>query len=144
MWTLKDFVRESNRIEGIIRDPLGTEIEAHQRFLELKTITVNDLENFVAIIQPRAILRRKIGYDVRVGSYIAPPGGPEIEIQLRQLLESITKYNSYETHVAYEALHPFTDGNGRSGRVIWLRMMDGYASLGFLHTFYYQTLGASR
>ncbi len=57
----------------------------------------------------------------------------------------------YISHVAYENLHPFTDGNGRSGRALWLwQMMHGTMrqvnmarDLGFLHTFYYQTLNAS-
>ena len=48
-----------------------------------------------------------------------------------------------ETHVRYELLHPFLDGNGRSGRALWLWLM-GQAPLGFLHTFYYQTLSAAR
>ena len=144
MWTLEDFVRESNRIEGINRDPLGTEIEVHERFLALETITVGDLENFVAIIQPRAILRRKVGHNVRVGDYIAPLGGPEVEIRLTQLLKSLTYYNSFETHLAYEQLHPFTDGNGRSGRALWLWQVNGKVPLGFLHTFYYQTLRANQ
>jgi hypothetical protein len=47
-----------------------------------------------------------------------------------------------EAHVRYETLHPFTDGNGRTGRALWYWMMVGSsrADLGFLHAFYYQTL----
>ena len=40
--------------------------------------------------------------------------------------------------------HPFTDGNGRSGRALWLWQMNNHAPFGFLHTFYYQTLENSR
>lgn len=47
-------------------------------------------------------------------------------------------------HVEYETLHPFMDGNGRSGRVLWAWQMrrDGRdpLQLGFLHAFYYQAL----
>lgn len=49
----------------------------------------------------------------------------------------------FTTHLRYESIHPFSDGNGRSGRALWLWQMKGRAPLGFLHQFYYQTLAAS-
>jgi hypothetical protein len=41
----------------------------------------------------------------------------------------------YPAHIRYEKLHPFMDGNGRSGRAIWALMMRGRDpfSLPFLH-----------
>lgn len=142
MWTLEDFVRESNRIEGILRDPFEDEIGAHERLLLLDKITVPEMEAFVAIIQPGAILRREVGLNVRVGNHIAPPGGPIIEAQLGDLLAG--DLGAYKKHCVYETLHPFTDGNGRSGRALWLWQMSGEAPIGFLHRFYYQTLDAVR
>ncbi len=150
MWTLEDFVRESNRIEGIHRDPTQEEIVAHEVLLANKEVTVKDLEAFVSIIQPKtrwtsaAILRNKVGLDVRVGNHYPPSGGPEVEHRLIQLLRQIIRSNSFETHIAYEQLHPFTDGNGRSGRALWLWQVGGEASIGFLHSFYYQTLMANQ
>ncbi len=147
MWTLEDFVRESNRIEGILRDPLPSEIAAHEKLLAFEVVTVSVLEEFVAIAQPGAVLRRTPGLNVRVGSHIAPPGGPEIEQRLESLLTyvgNMGRRGAYETHLAYEDLHPFTDGNGRSGRALWLWQMGGEAPIGFLHQFYYQTLDAQR
>lgn len=150
MWTLEDFIRESNRIEGINREPTQEEIVAHEVLLVNKEITVRDLEAFVSIIQPKtrwtpaAILRNKEGLNVRVGDYYPPLGGPAIEPQLVRLLHSVTASNSFETHLAYEQLHPFTDGNGRSGRALWLWAVGGTAPLGFLHSFYYQTLRANQ
>lgn len=48
----------------------------------------------------------------------------------------------YKIHLLYEDLHPFTDGNGRSGRAIWLWQMErqGGTRLSFLHWWYYATL----
>ena len=142
-WTLKDFVRESNRIEGIYSH-LDTEIEAHERLLSLEIIEVSALEEFVETIAPGMILRRKVGHDVRVGNHIAPPGGHKIEEKLMHILSCMGPVGVYQTHLDYETLHPFTDGNGRSGRALWLWQMGGIecAPIGFLHEFYYQTLEA--
>jgi len=144
---LKGFIWESNRIEGILRNPTQEEIAAHEILLANKEVTVRDLEAFVSIIQPGAILRRRIGLDVRVGNFYPPIGGPEIELRLEELLQRIhpnRPSNSYQTHLTYEQLHPFTDGNGRSGRALWLWQIGGKAPLGFLHSFYYQTLEANQ
>ncbi len=108
MWTLEDFVRESNRIEGILRDPTEDEIVAHKLLRALPKIAVSDLEIFVAVVQPGATLRRTPGLDVRVGSHIAPPGGPEIEQRLENLLTHVGnmgRRGAYETHLAYEDLY---------------------------------------
>ena len=140
------FVRESNRIEGIDREPTLDEIEAYTRFLDLMKIEVTELEAFVALIQPEGRLRDRLGMDVRVGNYIPPFGCKGMRLDLQNLLDQISAklLTPYEAHVAYEKLHPFTDGNGRSGRALWLWMHGGEAPLGFLHTFYYETLRTSR
>ena len=141
---LTDFVIESNRIEGI-SGATQVDIDAHGRFLALERITVADLESLVEAVQPDARLRIEPAMDVRVGSHIAPPGGPDIRGSLERLLFvacSGDPESPHKTHRLYETLHPFTDGNGRSGRALWLWQMGGINNvpLGFLHHFYYQTL----
>jgi hypothetical protein len=142
-FSLEDFVRESNRIEGILRDPTGDEVVAHAAMIHLAYPTVEDLVAFVGIIAPGHKLRDQYGLDVRVGDHIAPRGCPEIRTSLETLLDDLDLKDPWQTHVEYETLHPFTDGNGRSGRAIWLWQMKG-APIGFLHRFYYQTLSGVR
>ncbi len=144
-FTLTDFVIESNRIEGIVGVSIE-QLEAHERFLALKAITVADLESFVDAVEPGARLRIKPGMDVRVGNHVAPPGGPAVREDLAWLLTGIEKWSPHNAHLTYEIQHPFMDGNGRAGRVLWLWMMGGIeqAPLGFLHHWYYQSLEGSR
>lgn len=140
-----DFIIESNKIEGIHSPPTQLEIDAHNNFMKLENITVQDLKDFVFAYQPNARLRDMIGMNVMVGNYHPPEGGPDIKSSLELLLFNVNigMLNPYNAHIKYESLHPFTDCNGRSGRILWLWMMRS-APLGFLHTWYYQSLANSR
>jgi hypothetical protein len=147
-YSTEDFVRESNRIESIHRAPTREEVLATAAFCALKMLQVSDVVDLVAVYQPNARPRFAQGLDVMVGNHIPPRGGPHIQQALVELLAAINAggMDAYQAHVAYETLHPFTDGNGRSGRAVWLWCMGGMhkAPLGFLHHFYYQALSGSR
>jgi Fic/DOC family len=144
---LAKFVRESNAIEGILRDPTAPEITAHKRFLALPQLDLTAVTEFQSVIAPGKPVRSAKGMNVRVGTYIAPTGGPDILRQLESILrEASISSDPWSIHVAFEKLHPFMDGNGRTGRAIWAWQMrkmgrDPFA-LPFLHRIYYQMLEA--
>jgi len=146
-WNALAFIAESNKIEGIARAPTAAELDATEHFTGLVYPSVADLVALVAVYQPDAVLRDKVGLNVRVGGHIAPPGGIGIVDDLNEILRATAHQSPWATHVRYENLHPFTDGNGRSGRALWrwhMRRCGSDAPLGFLHHFYYQTLQSAR
>lgn len=155
------FARESNAIENIA-DERRAQIHAEtlEWFVALPEITIAALEAFVKAVEPGAHLRTK-GERVQVGRHV-PPDGDVAQKQLADLLATFRSggereiwtgpnpgRNAWRVHVCYESIHPFTDGNGRSGRALWLWQMRDAAggrlpALTFLRSWYYATLDAAR
>lgn len=149
---LKEFLTESNRIEGITREVTSGELFIAAWFLGLPEIGVEHLQHVVEEFEPGAKLRNKTGMSVIVGKHRPMLGGPHMVGEVERLLFHVApeydcdRRTPFRNHVEYEKLHPFTDCNGHSGRLLWLWQMErqGGAPLGFLHTYYYQSLEASR
>jgi hypothetical protein len=147
------FVIESWEIERLSLRPEGVrEVErAHLRLLGKRRLTLSAVKAFIAACVPDAKLRDQPDMNVRVGPHIAPRGGPGLVKDVKKLLRDISdgKVDALEAHRRYEYLHPFTDGNGRSGRAIWLwvmvRNINPWQLIevlkhGFLREFYFQSL----
>lgn len=147
--SLTNFLRESLKIEGIHRDPTPKEIEATEGFLAAESMTVVRVKALVAVYAPHARLRDKAGLNVRVGNHVPLPGGAEIKERLQHFLDGVNEnlWTPFEAHRVFETLHPFTDGNGCSGRAIWLWQMRRVSSRDadwFLREWYYQSLQEAR
>lgn len=142
------FLVESNGIEGMC-DPITTdEVSEAVDFLMLDRLSTQDIEKHAA--SKGGKLREYEHMDVYVGSYCPPKGGPNIPRNLNLLIHAINENSltPFEQHVEFENLHPFTDGNGRTGRLIWAWHMLHHGihpgiDLMFLEAFYRQTLEAS-
>lgn len=147
---IHSFVTESNRIEGILRPPTDEEIDATRLFvLGAHVPDVESLCGLARVYAPEnGVLRERDTMNVRVGSYVAPRGGPSIRANLAGLLKTIEDSDPFDFHVGYETLHPFMDGNGRTGRALWAwqmwRTKPEYLDIGFLHAWYYESLSAQR
>ena len=116
-----DFVRVSNRIAGIARDPTAAEISAHRGLLAANSLRVENLELFVHHVAPGAGLRGGLAAN-------AEPGDEESsrDEDLRADLATIVlaaqtrSASPHRVHRIYRLLRPFTDGNGRCGRALWM------------------------
>ena len=172
--TFTDFVNQSYAIEGhkLSYRKLNDEIDLHRKmFNKLDAIKSDDCSNqrkaedalevlcdFVKNmygVERGGDLRREVGMDVIVGSHRPPRGGTFVENALIEMLAGyvvvshlLTSDVAYKFHKEFEDLHPFMDGNGRSGRALYYYTLQDKSlmerPLSFLHQWYYTSLSYGR
>ncbi|CAM3626455.1 Fic family protein [Erysipelothrix urinaevulpis] len=104
---------------------------AHEIVIKKQMLTTNDMVAIHHVIEPnKGAIRNQAGTvlrNERTKEVIHTP--PQNEKEIRDYLENLEKYinekSSYDPlidmaliHYQFEAIHPFFDGNGRTGRVL--------------------------
>ena len=114
-----DFVRVSNRMAGIDREPTPAEISAHRGLLAANALRVENLELFVHHVADGARLRRDGDAPGSQAEEDAAHAA-ELKADLATIVLAAQKRaaSPQRLHRIYTLLSPFTDGNGRCARAL--------------------------
>jgi len=128
---LHTFIKHSNLIEDVhTEEAINDSMEAWNYLKNVKIITLRDVLNVHALIMKNlnpniaGQLRVENGDRVYVGNRFCPLPKESFDMLLTWISQMNTLDFTEETtqllHVRFEHTHPFSDGNGRTGRLFWL------------------------
>lgn len=127
---IKKYIKASNEIEGIYSEEENEQSLLAWAYLEqLDTLSHADIMRVQKIItlhqeelQPnqRGYYRGMAGNltNVSVGGRFAPEYSL-VESLMRNWLDDLAHMTPLVSHIRFESIHPFADGNGRTGRMIY-------------------------
>lgn len=123
----KTYIRESNLIEGI-NDPKqdAQSLKAWEYLSGWDNVGEKQLLEVHKIITKGQLPRYESGYyrnvNVYVGNYTPPNARLAKHLIYNWVLDLHHDYNKLEPllmHIRFEKIHPFIDGNGRTGRMFY-------------------------
>ena len=126
---IKKYIKASNEIEGIYSEKEDLQSLAAWAYLDgLEVLSHNDImkvQKMITINQPlqpnqRGYYRGLAGNvtNVTIGGRYAPEYSLVPELMNNWLLD-VPRMTPLTSHIRFEVIHPFADGNGRTGRMIY-------------------------
>ena len=123
---MKRAIIESNLIECITDDEaLEDSLRAWKYINDLDILTLHDIKMIHWLITERQLgfdergrYRFESSVNVTVGGRICPDYHLVLDLMSNWLHEAMYE-SAKEAHVRFEKIHPFADGTGRTGRIIY-------------------------
>lgn len=132
MDSVREFLKESNAIEGVHgKGALDDALEAWDFVMSKNTITLDTIkETHRLLMRHQPLAKKYIGEFRDCNIWIGGKLGmlPIIirpTLQWEFCFETMRVYPNWKAlHIKYEKIHPFADGNGRTGRIFmnWTRL----------------------